>query len=66
VPPTGAAGVGQDDRVQSPDAGAWAADLLPNGRLEVLPGGHGLWFDQPERCGQLLTDFLHTAEQERA
>jgi pimeloyl-ACP methyl ester carboxylesterase len=49
---------GTDDKVQSPDAGRRAAELLPNGRIEVLPGGHGLWFDQPERCGQVITDFL--------
>lgn len=55
---------GEDDVVQPPDAGAWAAELLPQGRLEVLPGGHGLWFDQPERCGQLLTEFLHGAEHQ--
>lgn len=57
---------GQDDKVQSPAAGAWAARLLPQGRLEVLPGGHGLWFDLPERCGQLVTVFLHEAEQQPA
>jgi pimeloyl-ACP methyl ester carboxylesterase len=53
---------GEDDKVQSPDAGAWAARLLPEGRLEVLPGGHGLWFEQPQACGQLLTDFLQRFE----
>jgi pimeloyl-ACP methyl ester carboxylesterase len=49
---------GEDDKVQPPDAGAWAAQLLPHGRLEVVPGGHGLWFEHPERCGKLLTEFL--------
>ncbi len=53
---------GDHDKVQSHDAGAWAAGLVPRGRLEVLPGGHGLWFEHPRRCGQLLTDFLHQAE----
>ena len=57
---------GEDDKVQSPEAGLWAAGLLPRGKLAVLPGGHGLWFDKPERCGQLLTDFLHDAEQQPA
>ncbi len=55
---------GQNDKVQSPEAGAWAAQLLPHGRLEVLPGGHGLWFEHPQRCGRLLTEFL--VEVERA
>lgn len=53
---------GEHDKVQAPEGGAWAAGRLPRGRLEVLPGGHGLWFEHPERCGELLTGFLHTAE----
>jgi pimeloyl-ACP methyl ester carboxylesterase len=57
---------GEDDRVQSPAAGEWAAGLLPRGRLEVLPGGHGLWFDLPERCGQLVTAFLHGSDEQPA
>jgi pimeloyl-ACP methyl ester carboxylesterase len=57
---------GSDDKVQSPDAGAWAVDLLPHGRLEVLPGGHGLWLEHPQRCGHLLTEFLHGLEQQPA
>jgi pimeloyl-ACP methyl ester carboxylesterase len=54
---------GEDDKVQSPEAGAWAVSLLPRGRLEVLPGGHGLWFEHPQRCGELVGDFLADAEQ---
>lgn len=53
---------GERDKVQAPEAAARAAGRLPRGRLEVLPGGHGLWFEHPERCGELLTGFLHTAE----
>lgn len=54
---------GDQDKVQSPDAGAWAASLLPAGRCEVLPGGHGLWFEQPHACGELLTGFLQRYER---
>lgn len=57
---------GEQDAVQGPAAGEWAAAHLPRGRLEVLPGGHGLWFDQPERCGRLLTEFLREAERQHA
>jgi pimeloyl-ACP methyl ester carboxylesterase len=57
---------GEDDKVQLPAAGEWAARLLPHGRLEVLPGGHGLWFEHPERCGQLLTEFLQDCERDPA
>jgi pimeloyl-ACP methyl ester carboxylesterase len=53
---------GDEDKVQPPAAGERAAALLPHGRIQVLPGGHGLWFDQPTRCGELITDFLAEAE----
>lgn len=56
---------GEDDKVQSPDAGEWAARHLPEGRLEVLPGGHGLWLEHPERCGQLVISFLFGADERR-
>jgi pimeloyl-ACP methyl ester carboxylesterase len=55
---------GDEDKVQPPAAGRRAAQLLPHGRLEVLPGGHGLWFDQPARCGEVITGFL--AELDRS
>lgn len=54
---------GGDDTVQTPQAGASAARLLPAGRLEVLPGGHGLWLEHPRRCGELLSGFLQTVER---
>jgi len=57
---------GENDKVQSPEAGQRATRLLPHGRIEVLPGGHGLWFDQPEKCGHLLTEFLHETDQQPA
>jgi hypothetical protein len=28
----------------------------------VLPGGHGLWFEQPARCGEAITGFLAEVE----
>lgn len=49
---------GDRDRVQPAEAGVRAAELLPRGDIAILPGGHGIWFDHPERCGVLLTDFL--------
>ncbi|MEX2619074.1 MAG: alpha/beta hydrolase [Egibacteraceae bacterium] len=57
---------GDTDKVQSPDAGIRAVELLPDGRIEILPGGHGIWFDAPARCGELLTDFLRSVEEEGA
>ena len=57
---------GAEDVVQQPSGGVRAVGLLPNGRLEVLPGGHGLWFEQPERCGELLLEFFGTVERAEA
>lgn len=55
---------GQNDKVQPPQAAKRAAELLPDARVETLPGGHGIWFDVPDRCGELLTEFLRDTEQE--
>jgi pimeloyl-ACP methyl ester carboxylesterase len=49
---------GDRDKVQPADAGRHAAQTLPRGHIEVVPGGHGIWFEEPERCGRILTDFL--------
>jgi pimeloyl-ACP methyl ester carboxylesterase len=49
---------GDEDRVQGTDAAYRAAELLPDARVEVLPGGHAVWFDAPERCGELIGRFL--------
>jgi pimeloyl-ACP methyl ester carboxylesterase len=57
---------GDDDRVKAPDAGHRAAQVLPDARVEVVPGGHGIWVDAPARCGELLTAFLDEVEQRAA
>jgi pimeloyl-ACP methyl ester carboxylesterase len=57
---------GDEDKVQPPAAGERAAGLLPAGRVEVLPGGHGLWFDVPERCGEAITAFLAEVDRSAA
>jgi pimeloyl-ACP methyl ester carboxylesterase len=54
---------GDDDRVQGVDAAHRAAAVLPDARVEVVPGGHGVWVEQPARCGELLTAFLAEVEQ---
>ena len=56
---------GEDDKVQDPEAGVRAAEVLPHGRIEVLPGGHALWFEDPRRCGRLLTDFLAEVDRDQ-
>jgi pimeloyl-ACP methyl ester carboxylesterase len=57
---------GDDDRIQPPAAGHRAAQVLPNARVEVVRGGHGVWVDQPARCGELLTAFLDEVEPRAA
>lgn len=49
---------GDEDVYGGPEIGRRACDLIPNARLEVLPGGHAPFLDDPERCGTLITDFL--------
>lgn len=51
----------EDDRVVPVEHAARWAELLPNARLETLPGtGHGLIAQAPERLADLVTAF--TAE----
>jgi pimeloyl-ACP methyl ester carboxylesterase len=54
---------GDDDRVQPAAAGQRAAEVIPDAQVEVVPGGHGVWVEQPARCGVLLTRFLEEAER---
>jgi pimeloyl-ACP methyl ester carboxylesterase len=49
---------GDKDVYGGPDIGRRAGDLMPDARLEVLPGGHAPFLDDPQRCGTLIDDFL--------
>lgn len=51
---------GEQDRIDPPIPAATAiADRLPNARLVLLPdAGHAPWFDKPDECATLVTDFL--------
>jgi pimeloyl-ACP methyl ester carboxylesterase len=57
---------GEEDKVQPPSAGARVVELLPGARLEVLPGGHGLAFDDPASCGASIAAFLAAVETGRS
>jgi pimeloyl-ACP methyl ester carboxylesterase len=54
---------GEQDRVDPPIPAAIAiADHLPNARLVLIPGaGHMPWFDKPDECATLITEFLRQA-----
>ena len=49
---------GDKDAYGGPDIGRRACTVMPDARLEVLPGGHAPFLDDPERCGTLIDDFL--------
>jgi 2-hydroxy-6-oxonona-2,4-dienedioate hydrolase len=37
-------------------------DLLPRGRLEVLPAGHAPWLGHPDRVADVVTAFVRSTE----
>ena len=54
---------GEQDCIDPPVPAAIAiADHLPNARLVLLPGaGHAPWFEKPDQCATLVTEFLKQA-----
>ena len=45
---------GQDDGYGGPEIGRRATELIPDARLEVLPGKHAPFLDDPARCAALI------------
>ena len=50
---------GDHDPFGPPSVGERAAEIIPNAEFHVVPGGHGLWVDQPARVASLAAPFLH-------
>ena len=51
---------GRDDVYGGPQIGERAAALMPNARVEVVPGNHTPFLDVPERCAALITQAVST------
>jgi len=49
---------GSDDALLSPQDGAASVQKIHSARLEVVPGGHTPWFDDIERCAELVQQGL--------
>ena len=52
---------GDEDPYGGPEIGRRACELIPHARLEIIPGRHAPFLDNPERCGALINDLVRTA-----
>ena len=52
---------GDKDPYGGPEIGRRAGGLIPNARLEVVPGRHAPFLDDPKRCGALIDELLRGA-----
>lgn len=53
---------GESDVYGAPDIGRRAVELMPNARLETLPGNHAIFLDDPVLCAQLIARFFSASE----
>jgi pimeloyl-ACP methyl ester carboxylesterase len=49
---------GQDDVYGGPEIGRRAAEQIPQAHLDVMPGNHAPFLDDPERCAALTVDAM--------
>ncbi len=52
---------GDESPYGAPEIGRRACALIPNARLEIIPGRHAPFLDDPERCGALINDLVRHA-----
>ncbi len=52
---------GDEDPYGGPEIGRRACALIPDARLEIIPGRHAPFLDDPERCGALINDLVRRA-----
>jgi pimeloyl-ACP methyl ester carboxylesterase len=52
---------GEDDPYGGPEIGQRACELLPDGRLEIIPGRHAPFLDDSARCAALIDDLVRRA-----
>ncbi|MBV9168294.1 MAG: alpha/beta hydrolase [Solirubrobacterales bacterium] len=52
---------GDEDPYGGPEIGQRARALMPDARLEVIPGRHAPFLDDPQRCGALIDDLIRRA-----
>ena len=49
---------GDEDPYGAPEIARRACALIPDARLEIIPGRHAPFLDDPERCGALIDELL--------
>ena len=49
---------GDEDPYGGPEIGQRACAVIPDARLEVIPGRHAPFLDDPERCGASIDELL--------
>jgi len=57
---------GDRDRYGGSEMGRRAAELIPGARLEVVPGNHAPFLDDPERCAALIEGFVEAPRAARS
>lgn len=54
---------GDDDIFCAPDVGRVSVEKIPSAQLQIVQAGHCPWFDDAEKCGDLIRPFMQTHAQ---